>query len=185
MPTPISQDIDVTRTLHIHQSWPKLAGFAAFFGVLTLICAVALMISAESSVGMTGVMWVLFLSGAFFAVSTLYFAARSARGRARVITLSPEGYRDTSTHNATIPWSEITRIKATVGRGAHLRLWLTGHMAAALALTGIRRFTHLMLKGSAKPVLTTNANTLEMGLERLHHLTTTYAAAHGGPRNEL
>ena len=184
MPTPTTQNIDVTQTLHIHQSWPKLAGFAAFFGVLTLLCAVSLMVTAESSVGMTGFMWILLLGSPVFAASALYFAARSTKGRAQIITLSPEGYRDASAYDTTIPWPEITRIKATNGRGAHLRLWLSDQMAEQLALTGPRRMMHLMLKASAKPVLTTNANTLEMGLERLRHLATSYAAAYGGLRNE-
>lgn len=184
MQTPKTEDVDVSRPLHIAQSRLKLAGFAVFFAALTVVCLVPVALIAESSVGLPPFAWFILACAGFFAAIVVHCMIRVLKGRTVIVTLSPEGYRDASLYDQTIPWSEVTRIKATTGRGAHLRLSLTDTMGDALHLKGLRGVLHRLLHLSTGPVAATNPNKLTVSLARLHELTTLYAAAHGGPRND-
>lgn len=184
MQTPKTQDIDVNRPLHIPQSRLKLAGFAVVFAALTVVCLVPVALIAEASVGLPPFAWFILACAALFAGTTAHFMIRVLKGHKVMITLSPQGYRDAALYDQTIPWPEVTRIKATTGRGAHLRLSLTDTMGDSLRLKGLRGVLHRLRHLSTAPVAATNPNTLTVSLARLHELTTLYAAAHGGPRND-
>ncbi|GIL00992.1 MAG: hypothetical protein BroJett030_08910 [Alphaproteobacteria bacterium] len=120
--------IDTSATLEVRYSLGRMLGLALLGVVMTVFCAVLAFrliggVAAGSFSQFAG-----FVGLAFFGFSTLLILWRLARGRGAVVTLTPQGLRDTRLAADLIPWTSVGAISTwspgpARGPGLAARLW--------------------------------------------------------------
>ncbi len=99
---------DTSRTLQIAGSPGKLIGLVAI-GVVMTAASVAVAIVPEMGAGLVGTV-VGWVGAVFFGLCTIVALGRLLRAREPVLTISPQGIRDTRIAEDVIPWTAITKI---------------------------------------------------------------------------
>ncbi len=180
MTTP-TKDIDVTADCHITQNPRPLWAGTVFFAIFTAFVGFGVWMGLRFA----RFDWLsgLFIAALVFAIwATWTLAAMALRSDRIIVTLSPEGYRDTRVSTATIPWPQIRDIRAVHGRGGQIRLAVSDDMAHLIERPGLRGMLQRINNLSLRPVLVTPTGMLQTNATQLQKTAIAYAAAHGAPQ---
>lgn len=173
-------DIDVTTACHISQDPRLLWAGTVFFAIFAAFMGFGVWMSLR--VARFDWLLGLFIATFLFAVWAMWKLATMALQRDRVIvTLSPDGYRDTRVSAATIPWAHIRDIRTVHGRGSHLRLTVSDDAAHLIMRRGPRGLLQRINNLSLRPVLVTPTGMLRTTTSQLETTAIAYATAHGAP----
>jgi hypothetical protein len=170
---------DTSRTVEIEGSPAKLA-ILLVCGVVMTAVSVALLFIPDyrddwfvRSIGYFG--------AGFFTLCTLIAVVRLWRARAPVVTISPQGIRDTRVAADTIPWRAIGRISTWSYQGqSAMVLAVDPAVERGLKLTTIARWTRKANAALGADGLCVSASGLKIDYATLLATAQAYARQHGG-----
>jgi hypothetical protein len=165
--------IDTHRTVEIEASPIRMLGLAALGLVVTAVCAVLVVPGVAPGRELIG-----YVSVAFFGALTLVHLWRTITIRGPVITISPEGIRDTRVAADLIPWSAINDISICQYRNQRIMvLAVDPTVEAGLRLTRIARWTRGANRSLGVDGLCVMTPELKIGFDELLTTTQAYAQA--------
>jgi hypothetical protein len=170
--------IDTSRTLQIESSaWKMLGLTAAAILMATLSAAIALRLlpgvapgSFHEFIGYIGLL--------FFGLCAGVLIWRSMRQRGPVVTITPEGIRDTRVAAEFIPWRAVRGISTwSYQRQKVMVLAVDPALESTLTLTTIARWTRGANRGLGVDGLCISAQGLKIGYDTLLETSMAYAEA--------
>jgi hypothetical protein len=170
--------IDTSGTLHIDSSpWKMLGLFAAAILMTALSGAIALRLlpgvapgSLHEFIGYIGLL--------FFGLCAGLLIWRSIRQRSPVVTITPEGIRDTRIAAEFIPWRAVRNISTwSYQRQKIMVLAIDPAVERQLTLTSIARWTRSANRGLGADGLCLSAQGLKISYNALFETSTAYAQA--------
>ena len=164
---------DTSRTLVIESSPRKLL---VLVGIGVLMTAASLAVALR----LPGIALLYIIVGyfgaAFFGLCTCAAVWRLLTSRGPVITISPEGIRDTRIAAVVIPWSGITGISTWECSGQKVMvLALKPGVEEGLGLTSMARLTRDANRALGANGLCVAASGLKMDYDTLHQTSLDYA----------
>jgi len=167
---------DTSRTLKIESSPAKLFGYVAAALLMTtgaiFVSFFPEPISFRKLVGG-------YFGTVFFGLATCVWVWRLLNSPRPVITISPEGIRDTRVTSAPIPWSAVTRISTWPSRGPgwsrYIVFAIKPSVDAGLSLTPIARWNRAVNGALGADGLCITAAGLKIGFNTLLQICQDYA----------
>lgn len=173
---------DTSRTLEIEGSPSKLLGLVGIGVVMTAVSlAIALMpdqLAPEALFGRDEVLIGGWFGTLFFGLCTVVAVRRLLAARGTVITISPDGIRDTRVAEAFIPWNAITGISTwTCGTQKIMVLAVKPDVEGRVGLTGVARWTRSVNRLLGADGLCVSATGVKIDYDTLLQTARDYASA--------
>jgi hypothetical protein len=170
--------LDTSRTIEIEPSLWKMAGVAILGVIMTILPLAFALHWVQPEVLKHGTETASFAAAAFFGLCTLGIVWRLFTASGPIVTISPQGFRDTRLAAGLIPWAAITDIGTWTYRGQQiLVLKISPATERKLSLTKIARFTRSANKALGADGLCIAVAGLKISYDELLETVTAYANA--------
>jgi hypothetical protein len=173
------ETLDTSRTLEVESSPWKMVGLATLGAIMTLIpLAFALHWVEPKTPLEPGTETAGFAAAGFFALCTLVIAWRLFTVSGPVVTIGPQGIRDTRVTSESIPWDAIAGIGTWTHQGQRiLVLQVTPEAEKKLLVAKLARLARLANKAVGADGLCITATGLKISYDRLYECAIAYANA--------
>lgn len=172
------ETFDTSRTLEIEPSLWEMAGLAILGVFMTIVPLAFALHWVEPKTPEPGIETPAFAAASFFAICTVVIVWRLFSVSGPVVTISPQGIRDTRVTAELIPWAAITGIGTWTYSGQQiLVLKVSPETEQKLLLTRIARLSRSANKAVGADGLCITATGLKISYDRLHERVIAYANA--------
>lgn len=171
--------IDTSRTIGIEGSRIKLLALA-LAGVVMTGASLALVLLPDFA-GNYVVRGIGYLGAIFFGACTAIAVSRALRAQEIVVTISPQGVRDTRVAAEVIPWRAVRRIFTWEFRNQKVMVVVVDPaVEQSMTLTRMARWTRKANAALGADGLCIAATGIKISHDTLFATATAYARQHGG-----